>query len=77
MHRNTAQAALTALRVERMADVTEQQGVSAAQAAAALGYRPALSLRRAACGSTPALGNPVVKILIGWCVVCVVWGEVL
>lgn len=35
VHRNTAQAALTALRAERMADVMEQRGLTAAQAAAA------------------------------------------
>ncbi|WP_314416117.1 DUF6292 family protein [Streptomyces sp. DSM 40484] len=46
VHRNTAQAALTAGRAERMADVMERHGVTAAQAAAALGY-PAGQTRRA------------------------------
>ncbi|MEU1918374.1 DUF6292 family protein [Streptomyces massasporeus] len=46
VHRNTAQAALTALRAERMADVMEQRGVTATRAAAALGY-PASLTRRA------------------------------
>ncbi|MGA5208046.1 DUF6292 family protein [Streptomyces variegatus] len=45
VHRNTAQAALTALRAQRMADVMEQQGVGAAQAAAALGYPAGLTRR--------------------------------
>ncbi|MEV7077800.1 DUF6292 family protein [Streptomyces sp. NPDC093516] len=45
VHRNTAQAALTALRAQRMADVMEQQGVDAAQAAAALGYPAGLTRR--------------------------------
>ncbi|MFF8035990.1 DUF6292 family protein [Streptomyces sp. NPDC016626] len=45
VHRNTAQAALTALRAERMADVMEQRGVSAAQAAAELGYPAGLTRR--------------------------------
>ncbi|GHD29626.1 hypothetical protein [Streptomyces galbus] len=35
MHRN---AALTQCRAERMADVMEQRGITAAQAATALGY---------------------------------------
>jgi hypothetical protein len=46
VHRNTAQAALTQCRAERMADVMEQRGLTAAQAAAALGY-PASLTRRA------------------------------
>ncbi|MGW0573034.1 DUF6292 family protein [Streptomyces tauricus] len=46
VHRNTAQAALTAARADRMADLMEQHGVTAAQAAAALGY-PAGQTRRA------------------------------
>ncbi|WP_461091825.1 DUF6292 family protein [Streptomyces incanus] len=46
VHRNTAQAALTQCRADRMADVMEQHGVTAAQAAAALGY-PAGQTRRA------------------------------
>ncbi|MFD5914890.1 DUF6292 family protein [Streptomyces massasporeus] len=46
VHRNTAQAALTALRAQRMADVMEQREVTAAQAAAELGY-PAGLIRRA------------------------------
>ncbi|WP_229924232.1 DUF6292 family protein [Streptomyces capillispiralis] len=45
VHRNTAQAALTALRAERMADVMEQRGVTAAQAAAELGYPAGLTRR--------------------------------
>ncbi|MEU1854400.1 DUF6292 family protein [Streptomyces sp. NPDC019990] len=45
MHRNTAQAALTAIRAERMADVMEQHGGTAAQAAAALGYPAGLTRR--------------------------------
>ncbi|WP_329324636.1 DUF6292 family protein [Streptomyces luteogriseus] len=44
VHRNTAQAALTALRAQRMADVMEQRGVQAAQAAA-LGYPAGLTRR--------------------------------
>ncbi|MFE0790395.1 hypothetical protein [Streptomyces mutabilis] len=46
VHRNTAQAALTALRAQRMADVMEQHAATAAQAAATLGY-PASQTRRA------------------------------
>lgn len=46
VHRNTAQAALTAIRSERMADVMDQRALTAAQAAAALGY-PAGQTRRA------------------------------
>ncbi|MFF7558264.1 hypothetical protein ACFZA9_35830 [Streptomyces olivaceus] len=46
VHRNTAQAALTALRAQRMADVMEQRALTALQAAAALGY-PAGQTRRA------------------------------
>ncbi|MFC8876119.1 hypothetical protein [Streptomyces ardesiacus] len=46
VHRNTAQAALTAVRAERMADVMDQHALTAAQAAAALGY-PAGQTRRA------------------------------
>ncbi|MGA5771800.1 hypothetical protein ACPC36_30535 [Streptomyces pseudogriseolus] len=45
VHRNTAQAALTALRAERIADVMEQRGLSAAQAAAELGYPAGLTRR--------------------------------
>lgn len=45
VHRNTAQAALTTLRAERMADVMEQRGVTAAEAAAALGYPAGLTRR--------------------------------
>ncbi|MFJ4276142.1 hypothetical protein ACIP29_37000 [Streptomyces coelicoflavus] len=46
VHRNTAQAALTTLRAQRMADVMEQRALTAPQAAAALGY-PAGQTRRA------------------------------
>ncbi|MEU8746556.1 hypothetical protein AB0C39_23215 [Streptomyces parvulus] len=46
VHRNTAQAALTALRAQRMADVMEQHALTAPQAAAQLGY-PAGQTRRA------------------------------
>ncbi|MFE5759480.1 hypothetical protein ACFQ7M_19785 [Streptomyces massasporeus] len=45
VHRNTAQAALTALRAQRMADVMEQRGVTAAQAAAELGDPAGLTRR--------------------------------
>ncbi|MFG2811472.1 hypothetical protein [Streptomyces massasporeus] len=45
VHRNTAQAALTALRAQRMADVMEQRGITAAQAAAVLGYPAGLTRR--------------------------------
>ncbi|MFF8939158.1 hypothetical protein ACF08O_31450 [Streptomyces paradoxus] len=44
VHRNTAQAALTALRAQRMADVMEQRGVTAAQAAE-LKFLPVVSER--------------------------------
>ncbi|MFF8675330.1 hypothetical protein [Streptomyces sp. NPDC015242] len=43
VHRDTAQAALTAPRAQRRVDVMEQQGVDAAQAAAALGYPAGLT----------------------------------
>ncbi|MFF9458646.1 hypothetical protein [Streptomyces flaveolus] len=46
VHRNTAQAALTALRAERMAVLMEQRALTAAQAAAALDY-PVSQTRRA------------------------------
>ncbi|MEW2426177.1 hypothetical protein AB0911_37415 [Streptomyces nigra] len=46
VHRNTAQAALTQCRAQRMADVMEQRALSAAQAAAAFDY-PASQTRRA------------------------------
>ncbi|GHB11919.1 hypothetical protein GCM10010330_77450 [Streptomyces tendae] len=46
VHRNTAQAALTQCRAQRMADVMDQRGLTAAQAAAQLGY-PAGQTRRA------------------------------
>ncbi len=46
VHRNTAQAALTQCRAQRLADVMEQCALTAAQAAAALGY-PAGQTRRA------------------------------
>ncbi|MFK4123529.1 hypothetical protein [Streptomyces longwoodensis] len=45
VHRNTAQAALTQCRAQRMADVMEQRGLTAAQAAAALGYPAGLTRR--------------------------------
>src|SRR5690606_28491209 len=45
VHRNTAQAALTALPAERMADVMAQRGLSASQAADDLGYPAALTRR--------------------------------
>ncbi|MEU6472519.1 hypothetical protein ABZ927_37915 [Streptomyces massasporeus] len=45
MNGNTAQAALTALRAERSADVMEQRAVTATQAAAALGYPAGLTRR--------------------------------
>ncbi|MEU5666491.1 DUF6292 family protein [Streptomyces longwoodensis] len=45
VHRNTAQAALTQCRAERMADVMEQRGLTAAQATAALGYPVGLTRR--------------------------------
>ncbi|MEU3298091.1 hypothetical protein ABZ722_38050 [Streptomyces longwoodensis] len=43
VNRNTAQAALTQCRAEQMADVMEQRGITAAQAAAALGYPAGLT----------------------------------
>ncbi|GAB1340870.1 hypothetical protein ACE1SV_74600 [Streptomyces sp. E-15] len=46
VHRNTATAVLVQCRAERMADVMEQHGATAAEAAAALGY-PAAQTRRA------------------------------
>ncbi|MFH9821387.1 hypothetical protein [Streptomyces sp. NPDC017230] len=46
VHRNTAQAGLVQCRADRMADVMEQHGMTAAEAAAALGY-PAGQTRRA------------------------------
>ncbi|GAB1325663.1 DUF6292 family protein [Streptomyces sennicomposti] len=46
VHPNTAQAALVQCRAERIADVIEQRGLTAADAAAALGY-PAGQTRRA------------------------------
>ncbi|MGI5397860.1 DUF6292 family protein [Streptomyces sp. CA-251251] len=46
VHRNTAQAALTECRAQRMADAMEQRALTAAQAAAALDY-PASQTRRA------------------------------
>ncbi|MGW7341205.1 DUF6292 family protein [Streptomyces sp. NPDC054808] len=46
VHRNTAQAALTQCRAQRMANVMEQRALTATQAAAALGY-PAGQTRRA------------------------------
>ncbi|MEV5249847.1 DUF6292 family protein [Streptomyces werraensis] len=46
VHPNTAAAALVQCRAERIADVMEQRGVTAAEAAAALGY-PAGQTRRA------------------------------
>ncbi|MGW3361037.1 DUF6292 family protein [Streptomyces bungoensis] len=45
VHRDTAQDALTQCRAERMADVMERRGVTAAEAAAALGYPAALTRR--------------------------------
>ncbi|MEV4044238.1 hypothetical protein [Streptomyces sp. NPDC049744] len=54
VHRNTAQAALTALRAERMADVMDQRALTAAQAAAALGY-PAGQTRRASARAEAVL----------------------
>ncbi|MFD9099416.1 hypothetical protein [Streptomyces collinus] len=54
VHRNTAQAALTQCRAERMADVMEQRQVTAAQAAAALGY-PAGLTRRASVRAAAVL----------------------
>ncbi|MFI0141915.1 hypothetical protein [Streptomyces luteogriseus] len=45
VHRNTAQAALTQCRAERMADLMEQRGATAAQAAAELGYPVGLTRR--------------------------------
>ncbi|AIS02436.1 DUF6292 family protein [Streptomyces glaucescens] len=46
VHRNTATAALVQCRAERMADLMEQRAVTAAEAAAALGY-PVGQTRRA------------------------------
>ncbi|MEU6102801.1 hypothetical protein [Streptomyces flaveolus] len=54
VHRDTGQAALTQCRAERMADVMEQHGLTAAQAAAALGY-PSAQTRRASVRAAAVL----------------------
>ncbi len=54
VHRNTAQAVLTVMRADRMADLMEQHQVTAAQAAAALGY-PAGQTRRASVRAAAVL----------------------
>ncbi|MEW2426314.1 hypothetical protein AB0911_38400 [Streptomyces nigra] len=65
VHRNTAQAALTALRAQRVADVMTQQGVSAAQAAAALGYPAALTRRASTRAETIVRGRQARPYLAG------------